>query len=65
MKLRYAIILLVIGYCIEAFGALQKIMHTSMADTILSVGIYFVIAAWIIVLLKLLTHPKVKEFLDW
>jgi hypothetical protein len=36
-----------------------------MADTIISVGVCFVIAAWIIVLFKLLTHPKVKEFLDW
>jgi hypothetical protein len=65
MKLRHALILLVLGYCVEAFGMLQKILHTPKADTILSIGIILIIGAWLIILTKLLTHPKIKEFLNW
>lgn len=65
MKLKHALILLIIGYCLEAFGALQKILHTSLADKFLIFSTWFIIVAWLIILFKLLTHPKLKEFINW
>ena len=65
MKLKYAIILLIIGYCKEAFGALQKILYTPIADKVLTFSAWFIIVAWLIILFKLLTHPKLKEFINW
>ena len=65
MKLKHAIILLIIGYCTEAFGALQKILHNPIADKVLTFSTWFIIVAWLIILFKLLTHPKLKEFINW
>jgi hypothetical protein len=36
--MKYAIILLVIGFCVEGFGILQKVLHTPLADTFLITG---------------------------
>jgi hypothetical protein len=36
--MKYAIILLVIGFGVEGFGILQKILHTPLAGTFLIVG---------------------------
>ena len=65
MKLKHAIILIVIAYCMDIFGGLQKILHTANADTILIVATIIKIIGWLLLLYKILTHPKAKEFLDW
>ena len=65
MKLKHGLILLIIGYCLEAFGALQKILHTALADKVLIFSTFFIIVAWLIILFKLLTQPKLKEFINW
>ena len=38
MKMKYAVIVLVIGFCVEGFGILQKILHAPLADTFLLIG---------------------------
>ena len=65
MKIKYRIILLIIGYCLQVFGALQKILHAPIADKVLIFSTWTIIAAWLIILFKLLTHPKFKEFINW
>ncbi len=65
MKIKNALVFIGIGYCIDVFGALQKIMHTYYADTVLVTAGLFKITGVIVLLYKLLTHPKAKEFLNW
>jgi len=65
MKMKHAIILLVIGYCIDFWGGLQKILHTPYADGLLTIAALTKIIACILLLYKILTHPKAKEFLNW
>ncbi len=36
--MKYAVILLVIGFCVEGFGILQKILHAPLADIFLITG---------------------------
>ena len=38
MKLKHGIILLVLGFCFDFLGALQKILHNSYGDTLLIIG---------------------------
>ena len=64
MKLKHGIILLVLGYCIEFIGALQKIMHSPNANTLLITGTILKVSGALLLLYKLLTHPKAKEFLN-
>lgn len=65
MKVKHAIICIILGYCINIFGALQKVLHTPQADTILTIAMFVIIFGWLLLLYKILTHPKLKEFLNW
>ncbi|CAN5844466.1 hypothetical protein BH11BAC4_BH11BAC4_09290 [soil metagenome] len=65
MKLKHAIVLIVIAYCIDFFGSLQKILHTPHADTILIIATILKIAGWLLLLYKILTNPKANDFLNW
>jgi hypothetical protein len=65
MKLKHVIILIVIAYCVDFFGSLQKVLHSPNADTILITGTILKISGWLLLLYKILTHPKAKEFLNW
>jgi len=64
MKAKHALILLVLGYCLDFVGSLYKIMHREYGDQVLIVATVFKVAGSILFLIKLLTHPKVKEFLN-
>jgi len=65
MKLKHAIILLVLGYCFDFIGALQKIMHTQYADSLLIIGMTLKVAGALLFLYKIFTNPKTKDFLNW
>ncbi len=65
MKLKHALILLVLGYCVNFVGALLKILHRENADTLFITATFLEILGMLLLLYKILTHPKVKEFLDW
>lgn len=65
MKLKHAIIFLVVGYCIDFWGYLQKILHAPGADSFLMIGTILKISGSLLVLYKILTHPKAKDFLNW
>ncbi len=65
MKLKHAVTFIIIGHCLEFFGYLQKILHTPIADNILIVATILKILGGILLLYKILTHPKAKEVLDW
>ena len=65
MKTKHALIILALGYCFEFLGAFQKILHTAYADFILMIAMILKIAGMLLLIYKLVTNPKAKEFLDW
>lgn len=64
MKAKHALIILVIGYCLDFIGGLFKLEHWEYADQLLIVATVFKVIGALAFLAKLLTHPKVKDFLN-
>ncbi|TGE16415.1 GldL-related protein [Hymenobacter elongatus] len=64
MKAKHALILLVLGLCADFVGALFKISHWEGASELLIVGMTLKVVGSLLMLYKLLTHPRVKEFLN-
>lgn len=64
MKIKHGIFLIVIGYCVQLYGALQKILHTPTADKVLTVATGIIIFGFLILLYKLFTSPKFKDFMN-
>ena len=64
MKAKYAISLLVFGYCLDFIGGLFKILHTAEADITLTVAAILKVLGALLFLYKLTNYPKIKEFLD-
>ena len=68
MKTKHALIIFLIGFLISIFGALFKIIHWSFGpitgNIILAIGSIFETIGVVLLLYKLLTSPKSKEFLN-
>lgn len=64
MKARDALVLLALGYCLDFIAALFKIEHWQYADQLFIVSTICKVTGTIVLLLKLLAHPKAKEFLN-
>lgn len=64
MKAKYALVLLAIGCCIIGIGAFMKIMHSPGGDLWLIAGMGLNILGGILFLYKVITYPKVKDFLN-
>ena len=64
MKARHAITLLVLGYCVDFVGALQKILHSPNADLILTAGMALKVAGGLLLLYKLLRYGPLRDFMD-
>ena len=65
MRTRHAVILVILGICLDIIGALFKILHLTGADEILIFAAIFQVGGGLLFLVKLLSNPKMKEFLDW
>jgi hypothetical protein len=65
MKTKHAIILIILGLCVDILGALFKILHLTGADQMLILAAMFQVCGGLLFLIKLPTNPKLKEFLDW
>lgn len=64
MKLKHGVILLIVGFIVSCIGALAKIMHWPMANAVLICSTIFQVIGLIIILIKLIAHPKIKAFLN-
>ncbi|HEX8428048.1 GldL-related protein [Hymenobacter sp.] len=64
MKAKHALLLFVLGLCTNLVGALFKIQHWRGADILLIMGSLLEVMGILLFTYKLLTHPKVKEFLN-
>jgi hypothetical protein len=53
MKIKYAIGILIVGFCITLYGSLQKILHTPSADAFLKIGLGITVVGFILLLYKL------------
>ena len=65
MKAKYAVILFTLGLCLDFVSTFFKILHWVGADWLLLTGMTLKVAGALSFLYKLLTHPKVREFLNW
>jgi len=63
MKAKHALIILIIGFVASAFGAMLKIMHWPGANITLTVATVLQVIGWLLLLYKLVTYPKIKDFL--
>jgi len=65
MKTKHAVIILGISICLLVIGALFKVMHWPFAGMMLTVASFLEIIGIILLIYKIWTYPKVKEFLNW
>jgi hypothetical protein len=65
MKAKHILLILAAGILIGLVGAIFKIQHWPGALTMLIVATTLQVISGLLLLYKLLTHPKVKEFLNW
>jgi uncharacterized membrane protein YdcZ (DUF606 family) len=65
MKVKHAIILLVLGFCLDFSGGVMKILHWQGADLVLIAALISKVVGTLILLSKILTYEKLKDFLNW
>lgn len=65
MKVKHAILLLVVGFCCDFIGADFKILHMVYADPLFVVGMVLKVVGILLFAYKLFTYPKAKDFLNW
>lgn len=64
VKYKYIIAVFIIGFLINLFGALQKILHAPHADKILTVAFYIMIISGVTAVIKLIFSKNKNSFLD-
>ena len=64
MKAKYAVSLLVFGYCMDFIGGLFKILHIAYADITLTIAATLKVVGALLFLYKLTNYPKVKDFFE-
>ncbi len=64
MKAKYAIIILVLGWCFNIVGAFMKITHWPGANELLAFGVILEVIGAILLLYKLVTYSKIRDFLN-
>ena len=64
MKVKHGAILFVLGLCAVIAGILFKIEHWPGSDTILLAGMALEGAGVLVVVIKLLAHPRVRQFMN-
>ena len=66
MKIKHAIIIFLIGYCVNVIAVLLRILHLflNFSDIIFTVSTIFTVTGVILFACKLLTSEKFKDFLD-
>ena len=65
MKIKHAILLLILGYCLDLIAAFLKLTHAPNATMVLIVGAILKVAGGLLLLYKILTYPKFRDFLNW
>ncbi len=64
MKIKHCLIIITLAYCLDFLGGLIKILHSPNADNILIIATTLKIVGFVLLLYKILTNSKCKEFLN-
>ncbi|MEO6721141.1 MAG: hypothetical protein ABIN67_12250 [Ferruginibacter sp.] len=64
MKAKHTIIILGLGYCLDFLGTLFKITHAPKADLVLTIAAMLKVFGLLLVLYKLISYSKLKDFLN-
>jgi uncharacterized membrane protein YdcZ (DUF606 family) len=64
IKYKYIIAVFIIGFVINLFGALQKVLHYPNADKIITVAFYIMAASAVTAVIKLIFSNHKNSFLD-
>ncbi len=64
MKTKHALLILVIGFTIGFIASLLKILHMPGASIMLFIAGIIQIIGGVLFVYKLLTYPKIKDFLN-
>jgi len=65
MKFKYLLVLLILGFLLTTIGTLFKIMHWQYASIAYTTGVFLKVLFCILLIYKLLTTEKFKDFLNW
>ena len=65
MKLKHALLLIVLGLCAYVVGALFKIEHWTGADALLISAAVLTVSGLLIATVKLLRHPRTRRLLNY
>jgi len=65
MKIKYLLALLLVGFGIDMVAAFQKILHMEGSDLLFLVALICKLTAVLMLIVKLLTTQKGKDFLNW
>jgi len=65
MKIKHLLSLFIFAFLITIVGALFKLMHWPGASILLIIGTFIKVISGVILIIKLLTNNKFKEFLNW
>ncbi len=64
VKYKYIIACFIIGFVINLFGALQKILHSPNANSYLTIAFYIMAGSTVIATAKILFQKRKDSFLD-
>lgn len=64
MKLKHALMVWLTGFTISVLGSIFKLESFSFASEVLLAGMLLQMLGGILILYKLITHPKVQDFLN-
>jgi len=65
MKTKHAFLIFLIGFLLNVVGAFLKIVHFSNANLFLIIGSTIEIMGAVLILYKLFTYPKFRDFMNW
>jgi predicted membrane channel-forming protein YqfA (hemolysin III family) len=64
IKYKHIVALFIIGFIVNLFGALQKILHRANADMVFTIAFYTMATSGLIAVIKLLVTKNKDSFLD-
>ena len=64
IKYKYIIAVFIVGFVINLFGALQKVLHYPNADKIMTIAFYIMATSGVVAVVKLIFSKSKNSFLD-
>jgi uncharacterized membrane protein YjjP (DUF1212 family) len=65
MKIKHIILVYLIGFIFLFLGALLKILHYQFGPELLTIGTLIILLTGFLLIVKIITNDKFKDFLNW